>query len=140
MTITDNVIRDLLPAYLSGEASPDTITLVEEFLRRDPALAREAESARAATLLDVPELQHPTREKETLNRTKRLLHWRGLFLALAAFLTLLPFSVGGGSNKGVTWIFLRDTPIAVTAAIWLGAAISWIAYLRIRQRLQSTGL
>ena len=40
MTVTQNVVMDLLPVYLSGEASPDTRELIEEFLRQDPELAR----------------------------------------------------------------------------------------------------
>ena len=44
MNVTRNVIDDLLPAYLSGEASPDTVALVDEFLRQDPELARTVEA------------------------------------------------------------------------------------------------
>src|SRR5438067_319948 len=40
MNVTQNVIHDLLPAYLAGEASADTVALVEEFLRLDPDLAQ----------------------------------------------------------------------------------------------------
>ena len=40
MKVTQNVIHDLLPVYLAGEASADTAVLVEEFLRLDPDLAR----------------------------------------------------------------------------------------------------
>ena len=39
MSITRPVILDLWPAYASGEASAETRTLVEEFLRTDPEFA-----------------------------------------------------------------------------------------------------
>ena len=41
MSITRPVILDLWPAYVSGEASPETRALVDEFLRTDPELARQ---------------------------------------------------------------------------------------------------
>jgi anti-sigma factor RsiW len=45
--IERNVILDLLPLYLAGEASPDTRALVEEYLASDPELAETAELAAA---------------------------------------------------------------------------------------------
>ena len=41
MSITRPVIVDLWPAYVSGEASAETRSLVEEFLRTDPEFARQ---------------------------------------------------------------------------------------------------
>ena len=43
MEVTRDVILDLLPLYLSGEASADTQVLVKEYLARDPDLARLAQ-------------------------------------------------------------------------------------------------
>ena len=40
MNITREIILDLLPVYLSGEASPATRSLVEEYMKQDPELAR----------------------------------------------------------------------------------------------------
>ncbi len=42
MTVSREVILDLLPLYFSDEASPDTKALVEEHLDRDPDLAKLA--------------------------------------------------------------------------------------------------
>src|ERR1019366_7382144 len=44
MKITQNVIMDLLPVYHSGEASPDTRNLIEEFLRQNPGFSSVVES------------------------------------------------------------------------------------------------
>src|SRR6185312_13208545 len=41
MSITRPVILDLWPVYVSGEASPETRQLVEEYLRSDPDFARQ---------------------------------------------------------------------------------------------------
>jgi hypothetical protein len=55
MEITRNVILDLLPLYLNGDASPDTQALVEQYLDSDPELA---ELAKQTTVVDVPN-NHP---------------------------------------------------------------------------------
>jgi hypothetical protein len=56
--------------YLSGdpagEASADTVALMEEFLRLDPDLARTVEALRANPLPALPTALRPTQEKETL--------------------------------------------------------------------------
>jgi len=49
--ITRNVILDLLPLYLAGEASQDTKVLVEEYLETDKDLA---EMAKQSTTFDLP--------------------------------------------------------------------------------------
>jgi anti-sigma factor RsiW len=41
MDINRDVILDLLPLYLGGEASPASRALVDEYLRGDPELARQ---------------------------------------------------------------------------------------------------
>ena len=40
MTVTRDVILDLLPLYFAGQVSADTKALVDEFLRTDPDFAR----------------------------------------------------------------------------------------------------
>ena len=40
MTVTRDVILDLLPLYFAGQVSHDTRTLVDEFLQTDPDFAR----------------------------------------------------------------------------------------------------
>ena len=49
--ITRNVILDLMPLYLAGEASQDTKELVEEYLETDKELA---EMAKQSTTFDLP--------------------------------------------------------------------------------------
>jgi anti-sigma factor RsiW len=53
MKLDPEVIQDLLPLYLAGEASPATRRLVDEHLAADPELAR---LARAAADPEVPDL------------------------------------------------------------------------------------
>jgi len=54
MKVTRNVIQDLLPLYLAGEASPDTVALVERYLETDPELAEMAQQATKVSLDQVP--------------------------------------------------------------------------------------
>jgi hypothetical protein len=54
MEVTKNVILDLLPLYLAGEACPDTATLVENYLESNPELAKMVKQADKIRLTDVP--------------------------------------------------------------------------------------
>ena len=46
MNVTRDVIYDLLPGYFSGDISPDTKALVDEFLRQDPEFSKMMERFR----------------------------------------------------------------------------------------------
>ena len=141
MKVTRDVIHDLLPAYLAGEASADTIALVEEFLRQDPDLVSIVEALRANPLPVLPVALAPTKEKETLTMTKRLLHWRGILMGLALFLTLLPLSFRYDLDNGqFTWTYLQDYPLGLKALLGLGALACWGGFLHVRRRLRRTGL
>src|ERR1044071_9867624 len=48
MTITRDVIFDLLPAYFAGDVSADTRALVEEFFATDPEFRKMAEKFQQA--------------------------------------------------------------------------------------------
>ena len=139
MNVTQNVIHDLVPAYLAGEASADTVALVEEFLRLDPDLARTVEGLRANPLPEAPMGLGPTREKETLDMTKQLLRWRGILMGLAIFLTMVPLSFGF-DDGGIYWTFLRQAPPLAMALVCLGAVGCWGGFLYVRRRLRVTGI
>jgi len=47
MEITRNVILDLLPLYSADEVSADTRTLIEDYLKTDPELAKLAKQMTA---------------------------------------------------------------------------------------------
>ena len=139
MKVTQSVIHDLVPAYLSGEASADTVALIEEFLRLHPDLARTVETLRANPLPELPAALRPTQEKETLSMTKQLLRWRGILMGLAIFLTLLPMSFRFDNGR-ITWTFLQQMPHPATALVCLGALTCWGGFLYVRRRLRATGL
>lgn len=136
-TISRDVVKDLLPVYLLGEASADTRRLVEDFLATDEALRRDVEAARRISLppTDAPP---PTAEKKTLDATRQLLKHRTSTLATAVLFTLLPFSFVVKDSE-VTFLLFRDEPV-IAAAWWFTAAVLWVWHIRIRLRARVSGL
>ena len=90
MEITRNIILDLLPLYLDGDASPDTQALVEKYLDTDPELAEMAEKF---TVMDKPEdVPVPLKKEKQMKayeEAQRLILQRTLILgAIIAFVIL----------------------------------------------------
>ena len=141
MKITRDVVNDLLPAYVSGEASADTRALIEELSSTDPEIARLVESARLeSTQLERsdPMLQPtvslpPNLERETVTRTRGVLRRRSWTLALALLFTLTPFMFGFNVGGPTFWLW-RDAP--GSRVLLLGAAYFWFDYIRQSRRLR----
>jgi anti-sigma factor RsiW len=90
MKISRDVILDLLPVYLAGEASADTRSLVEEYLETDPQLAKVAKESAAAKLPgDIPVPLTQEDQMEAFKETKRLLLQRTVILAGVIAVALL---------------------------------------------------
>lgn len=137
MKITRDVITDLLPVYLAGEASDDTRALIDEFLKQDP------EFANMISKQEGPLAQRSTHlpkeiEMQTLERTKKILWQRSLYLGFAIFFTLLPASIRGGSEEGIHWMW-EGTPIVPIVSVLI-AILMWILYLRSNRRLHGSDL
>jgi len=140
MNVTREVILDLLPVYLAGEASPATRTLVEEFLRQDEELARRirqqwVESLAAAA----PSVLPPDLELRSLKRTRRLLggqRWLfGFAIACTSVGMSLEITFGEGRLRDAHFV-IRDYPqLGIVLAI--GIAL-WVAYFAIRRRLRTS--
>jgi len=97
MKITQDVLKDLLPVYFSGEASPDTRNLVEEFLRQNPGFASlvEAQKREFDGQQEMLEPSGPPRadhELQTLARTRSLMERQKWLMSVALMLTAFPFS------------------------------------------------
>lgn len=130
MSITRNVVIDLLPVYFSGEASDDTRKLVEDYFREDPDFERAAR--RAATPLEklkaassvAPDAE---REKRNLEHIGWELRSRGVWLVLALYFTLLPLVPrAGGELAG--WIGGPHTWGGRVADLAC-AAFFWLVYI-----------
>jgi len=133
MNVTRQVISDLWPLYVSGEASADTRALVESFLATDPPFAttlRESAGAGPGST-STPALE-PDHELKTLARTRRRLRGHLWLLQLALVFTMLSF---GRIVADTSWD-VSPRNFIVTAAI---ATTFWIAFflslIRMRTRI-----
>jgi anti-sigma factor RsiW len=118
--ITRDVIIDLWPVYVAGEASPDTRALVDEFLQDDHEFAEELRRP-AAIDRERPRVVAPDVEAEALVRTRRRLRGYRPLLTLALVFTGLAF---GRIVSDTSWDVSPRNFIA-TAAV---AAVFWIAF------------
>ena len=136
MKITREVITDLLPVYLSGEASADTKALVDAFLKDDPEFAKLI-GGNGAVLPEGQINLSKDMEMETLTKTQKLLIQRSTYLAFTILFLLLPASFKFDA-QGIYWMW-ADAPINV--AIFLTFAVIFgIQYWRISRKLKDTDL
>jgi len=143
MNVTREVILDLLPTYLAGEASPDTRALVDAYLAQDAELARRVEGYRTQGLEALPPPSLPPGiDLRSLSRTRRLLAWQRWLLGLAWGFSCVSLAIrlevhDGGVHD--VHLLLRDYPAQVAPLLGLGIAC-WIAYFALRRHLRATGL
>ena len=90
MTVTRDVIYDLLPSYFAGDASVDTRRLVDEFFASDPEFARMAERFSKLTARSAATPSESERAKIVFDqvRSRTKLRMAAAIWALAA---LFPF-------------------------------------------------
>ena len=71
MNVTREVILDLLPVYLAGEASPATRALIEEYMEQDKELAERIRVPWAESFAKItPPALPPSLELRSLRRTR----------------------------------------------------------------------
>jgi hypothetical protein len=138
MNVTREVVTDLLPIYLSGEASGDTKVLVEDYFRHDPDFERIARSAAAPleTLrAAAPIAAGSEKEKRDLENVRWGLQWRKVLFGVSLFLTLVPLSFY--SHGQIVSPMVRDAPWEA-AFYWSLAVLFWFLYFaRLRRRAAS---
>ena len=131
MTISKNVIRDLLPAYVAGEASVETRALVDSALAEDEVLREEAREWGT-----VPSLPEPAAPADlgvrALKHTQTLLRKRTVLVGFCYFFTALTFAFI--RRPGGIWYKVAAT---ACVAISLGG---WIEFLRNALQLRDSGL
>ena len=141
MKITREVVMDLVPAYLAGEASADTRALVEEFAKQDAEFARTLEAQGREVAAGTQALKQPaaapTRDHElvTLERTRRAagnLRW---LMGIALMCTAFPLSFAFEGNR-VTFLLVRDVPV-LAMACWVAALIFWGMFVAARRKFSA---
>ena len=132
MEVTRDIVIDLMPLYQSARPSPDTRAAIEEFLRRDPSLAKIANDDAAGGVAAGAEL-----ERRSVALTRATIQRRTWVMAIAILFTLLPFSFAFRGGE-VTFFMLRDQP--QSAGLLLGAAGLWLRYAWLTRSLRTNGL
>ncbi|HEY3811936.1 MAG TPA: hypothetical protein VGL66_01830 [Caulobacteraceae bacterium] len=141
MNITKDVIKDLLPVYLSGEATPATCNLVEDYLRDDPSFAIEvAETSKVLSSLSDAAPPEAGLERAALKRTKRELLKQKILIAVGSTLTLNAISLGFSFEigKGVFRVHWLALPGQMTTVLALAAASAalWAYYFAVSRRIR----
>src|SRR3974377_550743 len=141
MNVTREVIIDLLPVYLSGEASTDTRALVESFLKQDPELAQRIRSQWVENMTKAaPSSLPPELELKALHRTRGLLRAQKWLLGLSFFFSAMLLSNGFRIENGHITEFrflMRAVPPAFSICAPLATAF-WISYFYFRHRLRTS--
>ena len=142
MRVTRDVVMDLLPLYVGGEASVDTRALVEEFLLQDPELAGQAREGRFEPLATegMPRaVVPPDVELRSLRRAHGLIRWQRLTYAWALTLSFVSlttaFSFQGGSVHARLLLFEYPAVLVPCVALALSC---WANYFVLRRRARIT--
>ena len=142
MSVTREVILDLIPIYLAGEASPDTRALVESFLKEDQELAKNIRGRWVENMaLAVPTSLPPDLELRAFRRARSLLVWQRWLMGFGMFFTAMLASSQLTITRGniTDFHFLaRDYPALFGISAILGAA-SWTAYFVVRRGFRANG-
>ena len=105
MQLSRDVILDLLPVYLSDEASPDTRALVEQKLATDRDLARLAEEWKQRLPQTPPPPVNSDAQALAYREATRQIANRVITLATVISVGIL--AVGGAALAGVMILFFR---------------------------------
>jgi predicted anti-sigma-YlaC factor YlaD len=121
--VTKDIVRDLLPAYLAGEATAETCAVVEEYLAKEAELRQIAEAARTDS---PPRFSAPVGfEVQSLERTRRLLGQKNFWLAFA-----LIFCLAAPIVK----------PLRLADLVMLIGLAGWAPFLNTCRNLMATGV
>jgi anti-sigma factor RsiW len=136
-TITRDVITDLLPVYLSGEASSETKVLVEAFIKNHPEFAQFVKQESRAAFTGRAASAAPDREMVALRRAKRRIQKKTWHLVLAIFFTFSTFAFSI-EPTGIRWTW-EVSPL-LTLGLGAVAALFWIAYFQTNRASRPVGV
>jgi len=132
MKLEREVIIDLLPAYFSGEASPATRALVEEYFREHPEFEKTARSAnRPLESLKVPVAAlDEAKAKLVFERARQITEIRSSMLWLAVCFTLM-LGLFRIQDHKIVWIIWSKSNVSGVVFVVV-AVFFWLLYLRTR--------
>lgn len=140
MNITRDVINDLLPVYLAGDASADSRTLIEDFLRGDPALAADVrahadKSAALLKTLGAASSELADGEVATFEKIRSFTRYSNQFFAFGLAFALMPLAFGFSDGR-VSWLMLRDNP-KQAALFLIASGYCWISRFVLKRRARN---
>lgn len=141
MNVPRPVILDLLPLYLSGEASAETCALVEGYIRNDPELQNQVDHNQLVELkreLPLGKSLPLEVELRSLRRTQGLLKWQRRVYGWGFALSAVSLSGVGYIRHGhpAYHFFFLDHPRFLGSCAVL-AVSCWCNYFIFRWRLRS---
>jgi len=138
MKVTREVILDLLPLYLAGEASPATRELVEEYLAQDPELARQARANWELVGRSSPPAAPPELELKALSRTRRLIAVQTWLFGFAISFTAIGLALRITLHEGrfpQIQLEILQHPMQLGLCLLIAAAF-WAGYFAMKWRLR----
>jgi anti-sigma factor RsiW len=138
MNIPKEVILDLLPVYLAGDASPATRAWLEEYLAQDPELADRVRRLRTESFdqASLPPLP-PELELRALRRTRRATTQLRWLFGLAMAFSAVGLSLEVSFHPFEFHLLLLEHPELLGPCLAAGVAC-WTAYFTLRRRLRAT--
>jgi hypothetical protein len=130
MTVTRDVIYDLLPSYFAGDASSDTRALIDEFFATDPEFGRMAQRFRSL-MAERPSSASidADRAKVVFDRARARAKLR-LAATIWGLGALFPFGVA--AVTGVGGQALRHPGIIISLVFGAMALATWLTSLSPR--------
>jgi anti-sigma factor RsiW len=123
MKVTRDVVYDLLPGYFSGDISPDTRALVDEFLDQDPEFRRMMDRFRTmfgemrggAAPAAARQAEHVTfeRARAVIHKRSELRGYRVAFALAGLFVAFVAIDRLTVGARGIWFIALALLLVAV---------------------------
>lgn len=137
MDLTNDVMKDLMIVYLSGEASPATRALVEQYAASHPEYAALLNNSSGGFPLQNAAPPAGS-EIKALKMTRQHIFLRSLFLGMGIAFSLMPFTIVV-RNGEIAFLLYRDVP-GLGAAFAALALASWSACYVMHRAVRKAGL
>ncbi len=128
-SIPRNVILDLLPAFIAGEASDETRKLVEEYAENDPEIAGLIRAGKLEPSEVSPKTAAPDDlEMKTIKRVRRSIRLQMMYVAIGTAAVLMIPLIAMMFTGAVNW-----TPIdfIVMGILLFGTGLAYVLITRI---------
>jgi hypothetical protein len=132
-TIPRNVILDLLPVYIAGEASKESRALIEEFAQNDPQIARLIKSRNLEPGSIPADISPPEDlEMKTMKRIRSSIRRQMWYVSLATASILLVPLVAMQFTNEVNWTVFD---FIVMGILLLGSGLTFLFISKMSDRI-----